>query len=255
MRNRLFLLALVATLLLAQAILRNAAQATPFSGGTTWGGCSFWELRGALPLGIFAAGALLVFTAAACQCLSSALRISDSAPRLRKNAGQLSSACLWCGVPVVASCMNALPYIFGWLGAYDTNGWQTMQHLEWSLNGSMIALIICHVLSQSTLADKTAYLTLLLPLGALLLVGQMGFNQAFIIIPCAIMAAAGALMLLGRGKAWAPIPLLTAVGMNACLFAQAAPAISVQPAAFFTCAAALILLAALLLLKLTALRA
>lgn len=255
MRNRLFLLALVATLLLVQAILRNAAQATPFSGGATWGGYSFWELRGALPLGIFAAGSLLVFTAAACQCLRSALQIGNSAPRLRKNAGQLVSVCLWCGVPVVASCMNSLPHIFDWLSAYTPAGWQTHQHLEWSLNGSLITLIICHVLSHSTLAGRTTYLTLILSLSSLLLMGQMGFNHAFILIPGAIMAAAGALMLLGRGKAWAPVPLLTAAGMNAFLFAQSAPAISVQPAAFLAFIATLILLAALILLKLAALRA
>ena len=255
MRNRLFLLALVAVLLLAQAILRTAAQATPFSSAETWGGYSFWELRGALPLGFFAAGFLLVITAAACQCLYSALQLSNHAPRLQKHAGLLTSACLWCGIPAVACCLNSLPQVFDWLRAYSPSSWQTQQHLEWTINASMLALIFCRVLSQVFPHRITPILTLTLPLLSILALGQIGFNMVLLLIPCAIMSAAGALMLTGRGKSWAAIPLLTAVIMNAYLFILTAPESSAIPAAAFAYTGMLLLLFGLLLLKLAALRA
>ena len=229
MQNRLFLLALVAVLLLMQAVLRSAFMATPFSGGETLGGISFWELRGAIPLGVFAAGLLLLTTAAAALIAQAAAQLTHGTPRIRKHLSVLAAASLWCGIPTVAGCLNALPYIFPWLLAYDSGSWQTQQHLEWTLHGSMILLVICHIAGQIRPAASPWLLPL--PLLCLLTLGQMGFNQAFLLIPTAIMSAAGILMLLGRGRRWAAIPLLTGVAMNGVLLWLTANPIATIPAA------------------------
>lgn len=253
MRHRLFLLVLVTVLLLMQAVLRSAAQATPFSGGATLGGISFWELRGALPLGVFAAGLLLVTTAAMAQCIQAALHQVHTRSRIQAHAGYIASACLWCGAPLMAMCYAALPHIFPWLQAYNPQGWQTLRHLEWVLNGSIITLVLCRV---ATLSQRALFSRLTLPLGllCLLALGQMGFNQALILLPAAAMLTAGLLMLLGRGRKWAFIPLLTAVSMNAVLFHCTAPAISTIAPCWLVYTLSLALIATPFGLKIASLR-
>lgn len=242
MRNRLFLLALVAVLLLLQAGMRSAAQATPFHGGSTIGGISFWELRGALPLGIFAAGILLVSIAGTAQCLQAALQWSKGRRQLEIRAGRISSAALWCGAPLMAMCPSTLlPCIFPWLYAYDPDGWQTLSSLQWVLHGSIILLIICRGISMMQ-RPAVAVMTLSLSLFCLLAIGQMGFNHAFLILPTAAMGTAGMLMLLGKGRKWAFIPLLTAIGMNAALFYLTALPDAATPAAAVIYGLSLVLL-------------
>ncbi|MBR2314452.1 MAG: hypothetical protein IKA55_06310 [Akkermansia sp.] len=164
MRNRLFLLALLAALILIQAVLRSASMSTPFHGGSTLGGYTFWELRGVLPLGVFAAGSLLFLSAATGQCAQAILQLTQkNRSGLIHKLGSISSAGLWCGAPCLAACYNALPYIFPWLNSYDPQGWQTAQHLEWVLHGSIIALVLCRILTLSRPA-AAAYLTLPLSL-------------------------------------------------------------------------------------------
>ena len=188
MRNRLFLLVLVAVILLLQAILRSAAVATPFSSSEMAGGIPFWELRGALPLGVCCAGILLVSTAALLLCAQAALQIGAHRPFLQNNAGQLASACLWCGAPLLAMCLNALPYIFPWLKAYDPTSWQTSQHLDWILNGSIIVLVLCRTVSLLN-RPGVSYSILPLSLFCLLALGQMCFAQPLILLPGAAHAA------------------------------------------------------------------
>ena len=79
----------------------------------------------------------------------------------------------------------------------------------------------------------------------------MGFNQAFILVPTAIMSAAGILMLLGRGRRWAAIPLLTGVVMNGALLWLTANPIATIPAASVVYTAALLLLGIPFYLKAT----
>ena len=253
MRNRLFLLALVAILLLMQAVLRSAAQATPFSGGETLGGISFWELRGALPLGVFAAGFLLVTTAAMAQCIQAALDIAHTRARIQANTGLIISACLWCGAPLMAMCYASLPCIFPWLSAYDPSGWQTLRHLEWVLNGSIVILVLCRI---ATMLHRPRLSCLTLPLGllCLLAMGQICFNLALILLPTAAMLTAGLLMLLGRGRKWAAIPIFTALGMNAALFYFTAPPVSLIPPCWLVYTASLALIAAPFGLKIVSLR-
>lgn len=247
MQNRFFLLALIAALLLMQAVLRSAFMATPFSGGETLGSISFWELRGAVPLGIFAAGLLLLTTAAAAIIAQASAQLIHAAPRIRKHLSALTAASLWCGIPTIAGCLNALPYIFPWLQAYNPSSWMTRQHLEWVLHGSMLILVICHVIEK--LRPTGSPWLLPLPLLCLLALGQLGFNQAFILIPTAIMSAAGILMLLGRGRRWAAIPLLTGVAMNGALLWMTANPIATIPAAAVVYLLTLILLAGPFYLK------
>lgn len=261
MRNRLFLLALLAALILIQAVLRSAAMSTPFHGGSTLGGYTFWELRGALPLGVFAAGSLLFLSAAAAQCAQAILQLAQkNKSSLAHKLGSIASAGLWCGAPCLAACYNALPYIFPWLSAYDPQGWQTVQHLEWALHCSLIALILCRALTLSK-PRMAAYLTLPASLLCLLACGQMWFGIPFILLPVGLMGAGGAAMLLGRGRRWAAIPLLTAVIMNAVLFGHNAAAgqpLQTAPypatALWATYACTLLLLAPALYLKVASLR-
>lgn len=254
MRNRLFLLALVAVLLLVQAVLRTAAQATPLSLTTTWGGISFWELRGALPLGVFAAGIMLVCTAAMAQSAQAALRIAGRYQRLARNLGSIASAGLWCGAPLAACCLNALPYIFPWLNAYDPDGWQTSEHLEWALHGGIILLLISRL---ATLSGKAAAACFTLPAGLLcvLLISLLGFGHPLLLLPVAAMTTAGLTMLRGRGRRWAGIPLLTGIIMNAALFQLTASPVATIPAAWVAYATLLALLAGLIWLKWAALEA
>lgn len=218
MRNRLFLLALLTAVIIIQAVLRTASVSTPFSGISTLGGYAFWELRGVLPLGVFSAGSLLFLSAATAQCAQATLQLSTrNRSNLIHKLGRIVSAGIWCGTPCIASCYNALPYIFPWLNADDPQGWQTAQHLEWTLHGSVIALILCRMLTLSKPA-VAAFITLPLSLLCLLVCGQMWFGIPFILLPIGLMSAGGSVMLLGRGRRWAAIPLLTAIIMNAALF-------------------------------------
>lgn len=218
MRNRLFLLALLTAVIIIQAVLRTAAVSTPFSGSSTLGGYTFWELRGVLPLGVFAAGSLLFLSAATAQCAQAILQLAHkNKSRLFHKLGSISSAGMWCGIPCIAGCYNALPYIFPWLNDYDLPSWQTAQHLEWAMHGSIIALILCRMFTLSK-PVVAAYVTLPLSLLCLLGCGQMWFGIPFILLPIGLMGAGGTAMLLGNGRRWADIPLLTAAIMNAVLF-------------------------------------
>lgn len=261
MRNRLFLLALLTAVIIIQAVLRSAAVATPFTGGSTLGGFTFWELRRVLPLGVFAAGALLFSCAATAQCAQAALQFSSrSSTSLAHQLSSIASAGIWCGAPCMASCYNALPCIFPWLNDFNSDSWQTTQHLEWLLHGSIITLILCRLLSRSK-HPAAAYATLPLAMLCLLACGQMWFGLSLILLPIGLMAAGGAAMLFGRGRRWAIIPLLTAAIMVPVLFMfsisgyfpQPAPAISEQ-AVWVTYACTLLLLAPAFFLKASSLR-
>lgn len=259
MRNRLFLLALLAALILIQAVLRSAAISTPFHGGNTLGGYTFWELRGVLPLGVFAAGSLLFLSAAAAQCTQAILQlVQKNRSGLIHKLGSIASAGLWCGAPCLAACYNALPYIFPWLNDYDPQGWQTAQHLEWVLHGSIIALILCRVLTLCKPA-VAAYLTLPISLLCLLACGLMWFNAAMILLPVGILGAAGGVMLI-QWRKLSFIPLLAAVITNGFIFTifggyQSPPVspIALDTAVWITYTCTLLLLAPALFLKVTSL--
>lgn len=249
MRNRLFLLSLITVLLLIQAVQYSAISSTPFSEGETLGGHSFWELRGAIPLGIFAVGLLMVSTAAAAITTRAALQWTHSAPHTGSRLSSITAACLWCGIPAIASNLNVLPYIFPWLLAHSTESWQNLQHLEWVLHGSMILLVISHVAEQT--APKSAPILLFIPILILLVLGQIGFGMAFILTPIAIMAAAGLLMLSGRGRRWSGIPLFTAILMNGILLWLTANPVATIPAAAIVYTCTLLLLSIPFYLKAT----
>lgn len=259
MRNRLFLLALLAALILIQAVLRSAAISTPFHGGSTLGGYTFWELRGVLPLGVFAAGSLLFLSAAAAQCTQAILQlVQKNRSGLIHKLGSIASAGLWCGAPCLAACYNALPYIFPWLNDYDPQVWQTAQHLEWALHGSIIALILCRVLTLCKPA-VAAYLTLPISLLCLLACGLMWFNAAMILLPVGILGAAGGVMLI-QWRKLSFIPLLAAVITNGFIFTifgdyQSPPVspIALDTAVWITYTCTLLLLAPALFLKVTSL--
>lgn len=250
MRNRLFLLVLVAVILLVQAVLRTATLATPFSLDNTLFGVPYWELRGALPLGVFAAGLLLVSTAAAAQTAQAAFQAAGYRSRIAGNTGPIISAALWCGIPTMAACFGELPHIFPWLLEHNPTGWQTREHLEWALHGCPVLLVICRLLHAAKGA-KPACFTLPAALLCLLSLGQFGFGHAFILIPAGIMGTAGFLMLQGRSRRWAFIPLMTAILMNGGLLWMTAGPVATIPPAIATYSATLLALATPFYLKIT----
>ncbi len=242
MRNRFFLLALLVIILLMQAVLRAAAQATPFSGGSTWGNFSFWELRGALPLGVFAIGTLFICTAAIARLFQASVQLTNSKHPLIRKSSSIATACLWCGVPCMASTLNALPYIFPWMNAHDPGGWQTTDNLHLVLSGCIILLIICHFLQH---IQKLILACFIIPASLLCLLsfGKMGFNLPFILIPSAAVAFAGITLAMNRRRAWGCILILTAALLNALLFQLTAPALSTTPASWVMQGALLLVLA------------
>lgn len=112
MRRRLFLMALVAALVLILAALRAALMATPFTGGSTWGGYSFWELRHSLPQGVFSAALLLICSAAFSLSLQSAVNLALKKDICINSFLRVATACLWCGVPVLACSRLCMHLIF-----------------------------------------------------------------------------------------------------------------------------------------------
>lgn len=250
MRNRLFLLSLLAILLLMQAVLRTAAQATPFSGGELWGCISFWELRGAIPLGVFAAGWLLASTTAPLLCLQAALTLRRGLPETGNPASRLISALLWCGVPAVVSCFNGIPYIFDCLTSPDSANWQTRQHLEWALHGGLILLIICHFLAL-TRRREAAWFILPVSLLAPTALGLIGCGNPLILFPGAIIAATGCILLGSGLRIQAILLLFLAAGINFILLWLHASPVADTPAAVVTYIITLLVLCLPLYLKYT----
>ena len=105
-------MALVAALMLVLAALRTALMATPFSGGSTWGGYSFWELRHSLPQGVFSAALLLICSAAFSLSLQAAANLALKKDICINSFLHVATACLWCGIPVLACCRLCMHLIF-----------------------------------------------------------------------------------------------------------------------------------------------
>lgn len=154
MRHRLFILLLAGLLILATAALQNTAQATPFAGGRVLGDIPLWELRAAIPFGIFTAGFFVAVAGMGAQLLRSGLiLVGRSRGCCGRFAGRLAGAALWCGWPFMACCMGALLYI---VPAYFIPGASVQpNHLEvlrpilhYQLYGSIAAMVLCRLLES-----------------------------------------------------------------------------------------------------------
>lgn len=152
MRHRLFILLLAGILILATAALQNTAQATPFAGGRVLGDIPLWELRAAIPFGIFAAGFYVAMAGMGAQLLRSGLMLAGrSRGCCGRFTGHMAVAALWCGWPFMACCMGALLYIvptyfIPWASAQPHHQEVLRPLLHYQLYGSIAAMVLCRIL-------------------------------------------------------------------------------------------------------------
>lgn len=154
MRHRIFILLLAGALVLAMALLRNAAQATPYAGGALFGDTlPLWELRAAIPFGIFTAGLFVVWAGLGAQLLRGILLLTGRGNTpTATHAGTAATAALWCGWPFVLCCTGALLYIAP--EYYIPQAGITPNHLStlrplltYQLYGSVGIMLLCHLLT------------------------------------------------------------------------------------------------------------
>ena len=154
MRHRLFILLLAGFLILATAALQNTAQATPFAGGRVLGIISLWELRAAIPFGIFTAGLFIAVVGMGAQLLRSGLVLAGRRSGCCGHfTGRLATAALWCGWPFIACCMGALLYIvpacFIPGASVQPNHAEALRPLlHYQLYGSIAAMVLCRLLEN-----------------------------------------------------------------------------------------------------------
>lgn len=111
MRHRVFILLLACVLILAMALLRNVAEATPFNEGKLFDTISLWDMRIAVPFGIFSAGlfiAIVGMGAQLAQCMALAWGKNNS---WVTTSGRIALSSLWCGWPFMAACLGSLIYV------------------------------------------------------------------------------------------------------------------------------------------------
>lgn len=155
MRHRVFVLLLAGALLLAVTTLRQAAQATPFSDTFFMGSIPLWDLRAAIPFGIFCAGLFAAGFGMSAQLLRSILLLTGKKQSCTfRLSGRISTAALWCGWPFVACCMGALLYIEPRYFIPEAADIQP-HHLDvlrpllsYQLYGSIILMVLCRLLES-----------------------------------------------------------------------------------------------------------
>ena len=184
MRRRLFLMALVAALMLILAALRAAYMATPFSGGNSLGGVSFWELRHSLPQGVFTAAILLLCGAAFSLCMQAALKLARGKMRNIDTFLRVASACLWCGVPTLASCTLCMHLIF------PPETTCAPSELPFEILGVVSFLLILCLLTARFRHQAFAWLCLPVSLLSLMICGELQ-GQTITILPGSVFLSTG----------------------------------------------------------------
>lgn len=151
MRHRIFILLLAGTLILVLSLLQNAAQATPYTGGALFGdSLPLWELRAAIPFGIFTAGLFVAAVGMGAMILRGALLLAGkgSSPMAR-NASLMAICALWCGWPFMLCCTHALLYIVPryFLTTIHPNHLAGLiERIPYLLYGSLALLMLCRLL-------------------------------------------------------------------------------------------------------------
>ncbi len=152
MRHRIFILLLAGALLLAVTTMRNTAQSSPFSDASFMGSIPLWDLRAAIPFGIFCAGLFAALGGMSAQLLHSCLLLAGKTSTCTTRcAGRMATAALWCGWPFVACCMGALFYIvpqyFIPAESVQPNHLTVLRPLlNYQLYGSLFVLLLCRIL-------------------------------------------------------------------------------------------------------------
>ncbi len=207
MRHRAFILLLAGALILATGLLHNAASATPFSGGALLGDhFPLWELRAAIPFGIFAAGLFVALVGMCAQMVRSVCQLcGHGSAAAATTASRIATAALWCGWPFVLCCMNALLYIVPQF--YIPGIEPRPNHLEvlrpllcYQLYGALAAMLLCRLCCiRWTNARLCGGFCIILPLAALLSTDILWGGGHFYILWAALPVVPAVVLLGSRG--------------------------------------------------------
>lgn len=229
------------------------------------GDIPLWELRAAIPFGIFAAGFFVAVVGMGTQLLRSGLILAGrSRGCCGRFSGRMSVAALWCGWPFMACCMGALLYI---VPAYFIPGATVQPNhqevlrplLPYQLYGSMAAMVLCRLLegffpARRWVGGVGVLLTVSVLFSSELLWG--GGHGCFLLIALGCMIATS-IMCSGRGMRFVGLLLQVASAVAFGILLQARDAAGVFPTgkADFVCyGISLLILVGLLCFKMSALR-
>lgn len=265
MRHRVFILLLAGALLLAVTTLRQAALATPFSDTSFMGNIPIWDLRAAIPFGIFCAGLFTAVVGISAQLLRSGLllagKVQSCTARL---SGRIATAALWCGWPFVACCMGSLLYIepeyFIPEASVQPNHLSILHPLlNYQLYGSLILMVLCR-LTENLLLGRRWVGAIGLPLALLTLLSTElfwgGDKYGILLIAAALMLVPALFCLNNLCRLIAGLLLLASAAAFGVIF-QARNSCGIFPtgtADFICYAVVLAVLAGLVFFKITELR-
>lgn len=172
--KRAFLLLLLLTLLLLATLLQTVQEATVFHGGSLWGTIPLWQLRHALPCGLFAAGTLMVSIGVGAQFWRELLPLCGAQWTPEDFLFRLCSCGLWCGWLLLAICTTALPDIFPGAGK-EGDGLFSREHYL-LLQVGILPMAFCHALRGAWRA-RLALVTVMLSAGTALACGLLWWHD------------------------------------------------------------------------------
>lgn len=218
MRHRLFILLLAGALLLAVTTLRNTAQSSPFSGASFMGSIPLWDLRAAIPFGIFCAGLFAALGGMSAQLLRSCLLLAGKTTTCTTHcAGRMATAALWCGWPFVICCMGALFYVVPEYylpeASVQPNHLAALRPLlTYQLYGSIFLLLLSRILENLFPGRRWVGGLCLLPVAACIISSDIlwGQGRGFLILTALLLLPLPALFCGNRASKVIGILLLAA---------------------------------------------
>lgn len=264
MRHRIFILLLAGALLLAVTTMRNTAQSSPFSDASFMGSIPLWDLRAAIPFGIFSAGLFAALGGMCAQLLRSCLLLAGKTRTCTTRfTGRLTTAALWCGWPFVVCCMGTLFYIVPEYylseASVQPNHLVTLRPLlTYQLYGSLFLLLLCRALENLFPGRRWVGGLCLLPAAACIISTDLLWGHGCgLLILTALLLPIPALFCGNRcGKIISTLLTLAAATVFVCIL-QPRVSAGIYPTgtADFVCyAAALVVILGLAFFKITELR-
>lgn len=172
--KRAFLLLLLLTLLLISTLLQSAREATVFHGGSILGSVPLWQLRHALPSGIFASGTLMVAAGTGAQFWLGLLPSCGARWTPIPALSRICSCGLWCGWLILSLCTLSLPDIFHEVGAARSSLFSPENYLL--LQGGLIPMALCHAL-RGKVRQRLSLCTALVSAGVALACGLLWWHD------------------------------------------------------------------------------
>ncbi len=172
--KRAFLLLLLLTLLLLATLLQQVREATVFHSGRLWGTIPLWQLRHALPCGLFAVGTLMVSIGVGAQFWRGLLPLCGAKETPQDALFRLCSCGLWCGWLLLAICTPALPDIFPEAGK-EGGGLFSREHYL-LLQAGILPMAFCHAL-RGAWRERLALFSVMVSAGTALACGLMWWHD------------------------------------------------------------------------------